>query len=170
MGLRVSGPGALGHAGRAHPALLDKPGGHTHPGLAILSGAGEARTVEKEVALLGSEPRSPGGASGCSGPAPGAVPRARSTVSTGQGDAGKSAIPALGPHPENCDPEPPSPRRKHTSALPSEGGPTAGPAGWAAVHAAVTQKQGRDDEPHTPTPGGLNEEGRGQPSVCTLIG
>lgn len=88
----------------------------------------------------------------------------------GAGRRWESAFPALGPHQENCDPEPPSPRRKHTSALPSEGGPTAGPAGWAAVHAAVTQRQGRDEEPHTPTPGGPDEEGRGQPSVYTLIG
>lgn len=88
----------------------------------------------------------------------------------GAGRRWESAIPALGPHPENCDPEPPNPCRKHTSALPSEGGPTAGPAGWAAVHAAVTQRQGRDEEPHTPTPGGPDEKGRGQPSVCTLIG
>lgn len=169
MGLRVSGPGAVGHAGRAHPTLLGNPGGHAHPNLAILSGPEKPERSKRRSpcwALCPSPLEEPLDAQA---QRLGLFPRP-DLVSTGLGDAGKAQFQALGPHPENCDPEPPSPRRKHTSALPSEGGPTAGLAGWAAVHAAVTQRQGRDEEPHTPTPEGLAEEGRGQPSTCTPIG
>lgn len=89
MGLRVSGPRALGHAGRAHPALLSNPGGHAHPSLAILSGPEKPELSKRRSPCWARCPSPLEEPPDAQAQRLGLFPRP-DLVSTGLGDAGKA--------------------------------------------------------------------------------